>query len=114
MEYEPTNWKSGDIITSAKLNKLENGVAGAGGSVLVVHDVEGTLDATWKQIVDASHANGVAFEKTDASGYTGVYLLAQYGQDAESGHYILTFGNQTGGATYYYSETENGYPVNDD
>ena len=29
MAYEPTNWKSGDVVTSAKLNKLENGVADA-------------------------------------------------------------------------------------
>ena len=37
MAYEPTEWKSGDVITSAKLNKLENGVAGAvsGGAYIV-------------------------------------------------------------------------------
>ena len=27
MSYEPTIWSSGDIVTAAKLNKLENGVA---------------------------------------------------------------------------------------
>lgn len=32
MSYEPTNWKTGDVVTSAKLNKLEQGVADAGGS----------------------------------------------------------------------------------
>lgn len=31
MSYEPTNWKTGDVVTSAKLNKLENGVANASG-----------------------------------------------------------------------------------
>ena len=31
MAYEPTVWKSGDTVTSAKLNKLEQGVANAGG-----------------------------------------------------------------------------------
>lgn len=30
MSYTPTNWKAGDVITSEKLNKLENGVAAAG------------------------------------------------------------------------------------
>lgn len=41
MSYEPTNWKSGDVVTSAKLNKLENGVAAAGGGgVLVVNVTE--------------------------------------------------------------------------
>ena len=33
MSYTPTNWQSGDIITSAKLNKMEQGIAnGSGGS----------------------------------------------------------------------------------
>lgn len=39
MSYEPTNWKSGDVVTSAKLNKLEQGVADAGGVMLVVNTV---------------------------------------------------------------------------
>lgn len=30
MSYEPTNWKTGDVVTSAKLNKLEEGVAASG------------------------------------------------------------------------------------
>lgn len=29
MAYEPTNWKSGDVVTSAKLNKMETGVTAA-------------------------------------------------------------------------------------
>lgn len=31
MSYIPTNWQSGDIITSAKLNKMEQGIANGGG-----------------------------------------------------------------------------------
>lgn len=31
MAYTPTEWQSGDIVTSAKLNKIENGIASAGG-----------------------------------------------------------------------------------
>ena len=31
MSYEPTTWKSGDTVTSAKLNKIEQGIANAGG-----------------------------------------------------------------------------------
>lgn len=36
MSYEPTTWQAGDTITSARLNKLEQGVAEGGGGVLVV------------------------------------------------------------------------------
>ena len=36
MSYIPTQWNSGDTVTSAKLNKMESGIANAGG-FLVVH-----------------------------------------------------------------------------
>ena len=50
--YQKTNWQSGDTITAAKLNNIENGIAGGG--VLVVHeDMDGMLDKTWQQIYDA-------------------------------------------------------------
>lgn len=55
MSYEPTNWKTGDVVTSAKLNKLENAVAG--GKMLVVHSVDNTLDKTWQEVYDAFHQN---------------------------------------------------------
>ena len=56
MSYEPTNWKAGDTVTSAKLNKLEQGVARA--EVLFVNaDPEtDTLDRTWQEIYDAGFA----------------------------------------------------------
>jgi len=90
---------------------------GGGGSVLVVHDVEGTLDATWKQIVDAVHGNGVILEKVNDSGYYNILHVAEYGHDTTDGDvYLLTFHCNNGGSVvaYYSAETENGYPVNDD
>jgi len=52
MAYELTEWKSGDVVTSAKLNKIEQGIASGG--VLVATDTEGTLDKTWQEIHDAA------------------------------------------------------------
>lgn len=66
MAYEPTVWKSGDVITSTKLNKLENGVAdaggGTGGGVLNLHMDRQTraLDKTWAEI-DAAFGSTVIF-----------------------------------------------------
>ena len=55
MSYEPTVWKDGDLVTSAKLNKLEQGVANNG--ILVVQEGENeTLDRTWQEIYDAPFA----------------------------------------------------------
>ena len=51
MSYEPTQWSAGDTVTSAKLNKLEQGIAN---SILIVHsDMNGVLDKTWQEINDA-------------------------------------------------------------
>lgn len=57
MAYTPTEWQSGDIVTSAKLNKIENGIASAsgGGEVLIanMNPNTGELDKTWQEIYDA-------------------------------------------------------------
>lgn len=67
MAYTPTNWKSGDVITSAKLNKLEEGVAnagGGGGGVLVVHPGEnGALEKTAREIIAALPYVYISFEE---------------------------------------------------
>lgn len=35
MSYTPTTWTTGDTITATKLNKIENGIANAGGAAVV-------------------------------------------------------------------------------
>lgn len=35
MAYEPTTWQAGDTITSARLNKMEQGIAEGGGVLMV-------------------------------------------------------------------------------
>lgn len=72
MSYTPTNWANGDVITTAKLNKIENGIVEAsnsGGGVLVVNIVNNgqgpTLDKTWQQIHDAVLSEGVVLQSGD-------------------------------------------------
>lgn len=59
MAYVPTEWKKGDIVTAAKLNKLEEGVANAGGGGVLVANIDTTtmtIDKTWQEIHDAGFA----------------------------------------------------------
>ena len=65
MSYTPTTWSSGDTITAAKLNKLEQGVAnagsGGGGSEALIVTVSGTgntrtMSATFGEIYNALKA----------------------------------------------------------
>lgn len=108
MSYTPTNWETGDTITAEKLNKLEQGVANAGGStgggVLVVHDVDGTLDKTWQEITDAMLSGGavVAFDNP-----TSVKVVTEVFNNAIG--YCVVFGE-----LFYASETSDGYPTNQD
>lgn len=97
---------------------LEWAEGGSGGGVLVVHEVGGALDKTYKQIVDALHANGVILEWTLEDGSIDVYLVVDYGN--VNNVYLITFHtdaatSSAGGKSHYYvAESENSYPTNDD
>ena len=59
MSYAPTTWVTGDYITTTKLNKMEQGIANAGGSGLVCSAVYDNtigkykLDLTAQEIYDS-------------------------------------------------------------
>jgi len=107
MSYEPTTWKSGDTVTSAKLNKMEQGIAnaGGGGGALVVHVVDETLDKTWQEIHDAAPLVWIGEE--------GVYIPL-YSVYEEEGYYCATFSRpqQDGNIFHTFIATSaDGYPV---
>lgn len=58
MAYTPTTWSSGDTITATKLNKIEQGIAGVSGILVVTATIDSTtgfisLNKTWQEIHDA-------------------------------------------------------------
>lgn len=67
MAYEPTNWQAGDVVTSAKLNKMEQGIARYD---VVEGTQEGdiiTLNKTWQEIWDNNYTMIVFTNKNDSS-----------------------------------------------
>ena len=60
MAYTKNTWKTGDIVSSAKLNHMEDGIANSE-NVFIVGGVsldgkggpKGTLDKTWQEIYNA-------------------------------------------------------------
>ena len=56
MSYEPTNWKSGDTVTSAKLNKMEQGIASAGGGGSLICNADSDTQALDKTAEEISTA----------------------------------------------------------
>ena len=126
MSYTPTEWKSGDVITSENLNKLEQGVAaagGGGGGVLAVGatmtETTITLDKTWKEIKDAP-LSFIVFE-TNEEGFYYKSIMYISGVSCETGIYqvlassaIITETPPVSFEPLIFSTTsENGYPSTD-
>jgi hypothetical protein len=78
------------------------GGGGSGGGVLVVHDVDGTLDKTWQEIADAYPNVYIA----DASGNASFTVIGVY-VDGES-HGVLYF---NGELIEYVASSASGYPI---
>ena len=59
MAYTPTVWETGDVITAEKLNKAEQGIAGASPLVatLTYNDNVGSIDKTGQEIINALSNN---------------------------------------------------------
>lgn len=82
MSYTPTSWSTGDTITAAAMNKIENGIANAGGALIctvTIIDGDQCLDKTVQEIYDALISG------------TPVYARYQYytlGTDYESWTYL--------------------------
>lgn len=78
MAYTPTEWETGDTITAASLNKIENGIANAGSALICTlsynEDLdEEALDKTVAEIYEA-YSSGIP-----------VYVRYIYGTLAPSG-----------------------------
>lgn len=107
MSYEPTVWKNGDVITPEKLNKIEQGVAGGGGALIIEWDGENDLDVTYQDILDAVNAGKrVEMRKpVGESGYATYQLnIVCYKYDEDS-FYMVGFSNGWEGDTSFYSTT---------
>ena len=104
MSYDPTNWKAGDVISSQKLNKLEQGVADAGGGggnlvVTITKTEEGgevtyTADKTAGEIKAAMESGqGVAIPYTMVNESGSEYVISKVG---EGGSYDSNFVTESG------------------
>lgn len=104
MSYTPTQWSAGDIVTSAKLNKMEQGIASVvnSGNTLIVniaYDYEGNaiLDKTWEEIRDAGIA--ILRESSEPGADEPVVTSWYFITEASSGMSNLT-------GRYYFIEAD--------
>jgi len=111
MSYTPTNWQSGDVVTSEKLNKIEQGIAAAsgGGGIQVIHSDNGVLDKTYAEIVTAATNSFVYLDEVNET-FHGIGNLVMYG--SYDGTYSVAFSSTfaPGGIVQYETDSEDGYP----
>lgn len=79
MSYEPTNWKKGDVVTSIRLNKIEQGIQGndAGLSTLMEGFTE--LDGRVEDLEEGGAGGGLS--KTAVNLLNTILSEAVYGTD---------------------------------
>ena len=112
MSYTPTTWTTGDTITATKLNKIEQGIASAGG-VFPIADNEYTLDKTWNEIVSAIASGQIAIiYNSEGSGnnlesVSCSVVRAAYPDDGTYYIYLIGYDNSIG----YSASSASGYPV---
>lgn len=88
MAYNKTTWASGDVVTSEKLNHIEDGIAGAGALVLTFDTLNmGAISEAVRQgrpcIMYSDAMEG------DAEGVSLAYVTSVL-HDAVAGKYIVT------------------------
>lgn len=108
MSYTPTSWSTGDTITAQAMNKIENGIANAGGGdFFVVTDSDGVLDKTWTEIYTAL-SNGMMVKRiyVDAGYVAKIDLLYSAIYDEEF-YCVYPLGDTS---FWYQTSTANGYP----
>lgn len=98
MSYTPTQWKDGDLVTSAKLNKMEQGIA-AGGGILIVNIVQENdsappvLDRIWQEIHDADICYCIRHNENQSLSFPILSTVQTTGKESEYEYhvYLMTF-----------------------
>ena len=112
MSYTPTTWKAGDTVTSAKLNKLEQGIAN--NNVLEVHLIHSDnplyieiLDKTWQEIHDAMPFVYIDWDTEESHERRLVASAVDNGADGSWRYQVFTDPSLSQG---YATSSSDGYP----
>ena len=109
MSYEPTNWKDGDLVTSAKLNKLEQGVANSNRDMVMMtveeNDNTGifTVNKTWQEIWDNNYT--MVYMNDNSVGKT--FFQIAHIDPSDFGIYVTNYNFQN----WLTANSANEYPI---
>ena len=107
MSYEPTNWKDGDLVTSAKLNKMEQGIASYN-IIEAIMDNQNfivTLNKTWQEIWNNNYTYIVIFRPS-----AKLFVQIQGVDIVNKTYRIVTVNVGTQVQTIFTCDSPNKYP----
>ena len=117
MSYTPTSWSTGDTITAAAMNKIENGIANAGATIITVPLTDtgvsyvspsGSGDLSWNDIA-AAFENGTIVRLVYESSNTPAITTHIVGIDYVNGYLFCVWqGSQIWGFNPITNATDPG------
>ena len=120
MSYEPTTWKDGDLVTSAKLNKMEQGIVNATSSgatsptanlVAIMTSDTLTLNKTWQEIYDENISVIIGeYRAADDVNRTFLPIINMGTSMSQSGHIGWITADNSGSIIELIASTTNDYP----
>lgn len=90
MAYDKNTWKSGDVVTSAKLNNIENGIAAVSNAIVATETDTGyTLSVSYNDVLDIISNGILPFTVIEDEGAEEILVCIYYW--AEEGSYDVSF-----------------------
>lgn len=90
MAYDKNTWQSGDVVTSAKLNNIENGIANLSNAIVATETDTGyTLSVSYNDVLDIISNGILPFTVIEDEGAQEILVCAYYW--AEEGSYDVSF-----------------------
>lgn len=109
MAYIKNTWTTGDIVTSAKLNNMENGIDNATPFIVTWND-DDSLSETWQTIFDALAAGRVVLviyaQETDVTQFP-VNFAAHMG----ASYLVHAYDYEAPEFVEFATDSPNGYPA---
>ena len=107
MAYTKNTWETGDIVSSQKLNHMEDGIAGAYEVMVINESTDGIFDKTWQEIYDAMAQGKMCVVRvvgeTTEEGITNNTVTSAFSSE---GKYMVVIG----GSETYTASSATGYP----
>lgn len=106
MAYTPTNWKTGDVVTSSKLNNIETGITDANSMIVIVDfdDDTGNLDITAGEFMALGVAQKLVMTRTVENEHSVEYDIIRSFYDGNGYSFSTMYGST------YTASTESDHP----